>query len=726
MSTFSLASRFGAYYSQPDQNASDAPAIAPGTPPASGAPSAPQSALNDTIKELTGYIPSEILTLYLGATAAIAAASGNASAGAISPQYQGMALGAFLVCLVLAPSWAYIGVFLTTPGWPPFRAWIWPVVAAFIAFGAYAFAVPGGWLSQASKDYALFGTLAVLFVAPVLQIGGRIYQKLVPPLAGTPGGKPQAVANGPAASAYVLLAKSARQARKGAQVIGAADPGEALTATLRLRRKAGAPPLPAPDATGRIPADQIVSRDQFAQTFGADPNDVLTVTNFATRAGLNVVETSLAGRTVKLSGTVTQFEAAFQVKLNTYRSPNETYRGREGALSVPAQLENIVEGVFGLDDRRMARPLIARLAGPAAASPAQAVPAQAVTAVTPVQVAKAYGFPASDANGQTIGLIEFGGGYLQNDIDTFFSNLGVTAPALTTVGAGASNTPGSDEDSDIEVTLDIDLAGAVAQGARLAVYFAPWTEQGWIDAITTAVHDATNRPSVLSISWGWAESETVEGLLWSQQAIDAVSVTFQEAAALGVTVLVASGDDGSNCQISDGKAHVLYPASDPGVTTCGGTQLDTAGPTDTTWNDSSGATGGGISDIFKAVPQWQASANLPASVNDGHAGRGVPDIAGNADPSSGYVLIFRGGPTSTPIGGTSAVAPLYAGLVAIENTRSGQSAGFLNGALYAAPESDFRDVDDGATNATGNAPGYTATAGWNACTGRGVLINGLP
>jgi kumamolisin len=275
--------------------------------------------------------------------------------------------------------------------------------------------------------------------------------------------------------------------------------------------------------------------------------------------------------------------------------------------------------------------------------------------------------------------------------------------------------------------LDIDVAGSAAPGAKLAVYFAPWTEQGWVDVVTTAIHDTTNNPSVISVSYGWPENDTFGSLTWSLAAIKAVNATFQEAAALGVTLVVSSGDSGSGCGVGDIKAHVLYPGSDPYVTCVGGTTIsDVSGLnfTETTWNDN-GVTGGGISDIFYPpnfpLPPWQNWVTIPVSANDGHIARGIPDIAGNADPYSGYDL-FQGGTNIGAVGGTSAAAPLYAALVALMNASLGTHLGWLNPKLYGAPYAAvFRDIKDGGSNATGGAPGYTAGPGWDACTGLGSV-----
>jgi hypothetical protein len=416
---------------------------------------------------------------------------------------------------------------------------------------------------------------------------------------------------------------------------------------------------------------------------------------------------------------------AFAVDLGVYESPDETYRGREGAVQVPESIAPIVEGVFGLDNRQMARPQLVKNV----ARPDHATPAQGLSPLTPPEVARLYDFPTSpNAAGQTIAIFEFGGGYKPTDVQLFYNSIGAPVPAITAVSVnGATNNPGTDGYT-TETLLDIAVAGSVAPGAKLAVYFAPWTEQGWLDIVTTAVHDAVNKPSVISISYGWPELDTFGALTWSLQTIQAVTATFQEAAALGVTVVVSSGDSGSGCGVGNGKAHVLYPGTDPGVTCVGGTSISNvsgASFTEHVWNDN-GITGGGISDIFCApnfsLPIWQNWAAVPGSINDGHKGRGVPDIAGNADPASGYVL-YQNGASIGAYGGTSAAAPLYAGLAALLNAGFAEPIGFLNVNLYAAPfASAYRDVNDGQSNASGGAPGYRSGPGWDACTGLGSVI----
>jgi kumamolisin len=263
------------------------------------------------------------------------------------------------------------------------------------------------------------------------------------------------------------------------------------------------------------------------------------------------------------------------------------------------------------------------------------------------------------------------------------------------------------------VMLDIEVCAAVAPGAKIVVYFAPNTDQGFIDGIGQAVHDSKNNPSVLSISWGGPEST------WTGQAAKALDEACQSAAALGVTITVAAGDDGSTDGVPGKANHVDFPASSPHVLACGGTKLVGKGSSissEVVWNElanQEGATGGGVSAIF-ALPPWQANSGVPKPSN-GNGGRGVPDVAGDADPTTGYTIRVDG--DTTTIGGTSAVAPLWAGLIALANAKNKKSAGFVNPVLYGAGgKSAFHDITQG------NNGGFKAGPGWDACTGLGSPI----
>ena len=459
----------------------------------------------------------------------------------------------------------------------------------------------------------------------------------------------------------------------------------------------------------------ILSRKEFEQRYGADPDSIARVETFARQHKLTVKEKSPARRTVILSGTVTAMNEAFGVELKEYDHPTGKYRGRTGAIHLPAELQDVVEGVFGLDNRPQAKPHFRRRRERAGAR------ADSVNlSYTPPQVAALYDFPTGgDGAGECIALIELGGGYNTADLSNYWSQLKLIAtPAVSAVAVGnGSNHPTGDPNGpDGEVMLDIEVAGSIAPGAKIVVYFADNTDAGFLNAITTAVHDSTNHPSVVSISWGGPESS------WTQQAMTSMDEAFQSAAAMGVSVCVAAGDDGSTDGVTDGLNHVDFPASSPNVLACGGTQLVASGnsiTSETVWNElanNEGATGGGISDVFP-LPSWQNGAGVPPSANPNkNVGRGVPDVTGDADPTTGYVTRVDGNPDV--IGGTSAVAPLWAGLIALLNQSMGKPVGFINPLLY-QDTGAARDLND---ITSGNNGAYSAGPGWDACSGLGSPI----
>jgi kumamolisin len=449
---------------------------------------------------------------------------------------------------------------------------------------------------------------------------------------------------------------------------------------------------------------RLVSREELASAYGAADEDVDLVRSFAREYGLEVSEADPGRRAVKLRGTIDAVARAFGVsELALFEHPTAgRYRGRQGPLTIPSDLDGVITGAFGIDERPQASPYVRPQA-----------PAPDATSYTPLQVAAAYSFPTGVTGaGETVGIVELGGGFEQSDLDTYFSGLGLTAPAVTAVSVdGGTNSPGVNQDEDGEVMLDIEVAGAVAPGAKFVVYFSPNTDQGFIDAVSTAVHDTTNKPSVVSISWGGPEDS------WTQQARTQMEQILTEGAAAGVTVTVAAGDSGSTDGVTDGKQHVDFPASAPHALGCGGTSLrisDGEVTSEVVWNDqpSDGAGGGGISIEF-AVPSYQAGLTMPANVDTGKPGRGVPDVAGDADPQTGYSILVDG--SREAVGGTSAVAPLWAGLIALINESLGQPVGFFQPRLYAGSVAGgFRDITQG------NNGAYSAAPGWDPCTGLGT------
>jgi kumamolisin len=479
---------------------------------------------------------------------------------------------------------------------------------------------------------------------------------------------------------YQPVLGSNRAVPSGARRVRDAAQDAPVEVTVVLRRPPSSESAESADPTSRI---------------NADPADIEAVRRFAKANGLAVGSVDAPARAMVLAGTVAMMNTAFRVQLGEYRQDGRSYRGRSGEVYVPAALAPTIRAVLGLDERPQAKPQ-------------SRVSSVLVPGYPPRAVGRRYGFPTdADGAGQTVAIIELGGGYRLTDLQTYFTEQGLSTPAITSmpVGGGA-NSPGVDSDSDTEVALDIEVIGAIAQGAAQAVYFAPNTTQGFYQAIAAAIHDQRNKPSVMSISWAGPESS------WTAQAMNSYDELLADAATLGVTVFCAAGDSGSSDGSSDNSSWVNFPASSPHIIACGGTTLTAT--SETVWNELSsgqGATGGGVSTQFP-LPAYQNGANVPLNP-DNKPGRGVPDVAGDADPSTGYQI--RVGGEDTVVGGTSAVAPLWAGLTAIANQANGAHAGAkgdVHLALYQSPQA-FTDI------VSGNNGAYQAGAGWDACTGLG-------
>ena len=507
--------------------------------------------------------------------------------------------------------------------------------------------------------------------------------------------------------ARIPLKGSERAPLSGSRAVGPADPTERVQVSVLLRRRGH---QGFRDRVRRLASgDRSVghlAREDFARQFGAEPADIAAVKAFAASHGLTVIQEHAGRRTVVLAGTVAQLEAAFGVRLERFEHPRGAYRGRQGAIHLPQELDGVVEAVLGLDNRPQAQTHF-RVQGAAAKGKAAAP-----VAFSPIQVATLYGYPQATGQGQCVGIIELGGGFTASDLQTYFASLKVATPTVTAVPVdnGQNDPTGDANGPDGEVMLDIEVIGAIAPQANIAVYFAPNTDAGFLDAVTTAIHDTTNKPSVISISWGSAEST------WTDQAMTAMDEAFQAAATLGITICVASGDNGSSDGVTDGGDHVDFPASSSYALACGGTSLKaskTAITSEVVWNDGSegGAGGGGVSAFF-ALPTWQSGLNTTDAEGNTTplSNRGVPDVAGDADPETGYNVRIDG--TDTVIGGTSAVAPLWSGLLARVNQLAGKSVGLIQPVLYQNPQA-LRDITEG------NNGDFSASTGWDACTGLG-------
>ena len=426
------------------------------------------------------------------------------------------------------------------------------------------------------------------------------------------------------ASKKVALKDTEHKSLSGARAKGPSSPHQLLEISVVLKHRQ---PLPRVNSLGRL-----LSHTEFAIQYGADPTSVDNIHQFARENRLQMLERGdeVLHRTVTLAGTTAAMEKAFSVELIEFEYEDGSYRGHTGPIQIPEEYSAFVCGVFGLDNRPVAEPHFRyRAPGRSPSSRPHEI------TYTGAQVAKLYGFPENaTAPGQTIGFIELGGGYRPGDIAQYFQNLGLQPPLIKCISVDhGKNRPTSYLGPDGQVMLNIEVAGTVAPGVWIALCVAPNTARGFQDALSEAVHDQLNKPSVISIGWGSAESN------WTKQSMQNFTEVCQEAALLGITLTAASGSNGSSDGLNDGKNHVDFPASCPYVLACGGTRLTSANGaivSEAAWDDGpqSGQTGGGYSQVFTR-PDWQAT-------DVAREGRGVPDVAGSCDPGTGYKVLVDG------------------------------------------------------------------------------------
>jgi len=532
----------------------------------------------------------------------------------------------------------------------------------------------------------------------------------------------------------VELEGSHRHPVVGAERVCSVAPGEEMTVTAFVRRNPDARPVADPAAEARKhPRDRrYLSPSEVEASFGAAPADLQAVVDYAESKGLRPGAVSTATRSVRITGPAGALGGAFGVELGYLRHGDVTYRGRVGPVKVPASLSGVVEAVLGFDNRPVGRSYLRTPKAGTARVGLDAAEGLLPDTYLPPQVAALYDFPAHyDGTGETVAVLVFNGdigsgvsapgGYDLPTASRYFTQvLGMKAPALTDVVVqGPGNQPGDGTnpyDVSGEVYLDLCIAGSLAPGAKIAVYFTQLTEQGWVEAIRRAVTDTVNNPSVISISYGGPEDDPGT---WTKMAIKQVNDAFEAAAAAGRTICCAVGDSGAADEPGTTTVHADFPASSPWVLACGGTHLESAGgaiSAEVVWNhlvDGNGATGGGVSAVFPR-PSWQSGTQaVPlAGVTPPPDGRGLPDVASLADPETPFVVAGPGG-TLQAGGGTSAAAPLWAALISRLNQALGARVGYLNPLLYSHYSGALRDIT------SGDNGGYQATPGWDACTGWG-------
>ncbi|HTU98540.1 MAG TPA: S53 family peptidase [Solirubrobacteraceae bacterium] len=523
------------------------------------------------------------------------------------------------------------------------------------------------------------------------------------------------------ADTHVVLSGSNRARKHDAQRVGDVDPASAVEVTVTVR----GPDLP------QVTPGKSMSREELERRYSAAPEDMDAVASELGQFGLEVLDRSGSVRSLRVRGTAAQMQDAFRADLGIYRHDGTEFRGREGSLEIPTRLAGIVTGVFGLDQRRVAR----RVPGiPPYQGSAEAL---AAGALSPADLEERYRFPPGEGEGQTVAIAEFGGAYFASDLETFCTQQGRPEPTVNQIGLGVPvlteeqvmALPADQREQVLEeageVNMDVQIVAGLCPGSDIVVYFATWDQKGWVDLLGEVVKGVPAGPVAVSVSWGLSEDSTD----FSAAARRVIDQQLQAAALLGITVCVSAGDDGSGDQVTDGQAHVNFPACSPHVLAVGGTQVDA--DQEVVWwqapgsrSAGGGATGGGISRLFPQ-PSWQTVEVRPPDGSTA-TGRIVPDIAALAGPPY-YQLVLLGKPS--PNGGTSAAAPLWAALIA----RSAAAANpprapvFLAPVLYGAgPDghplglSVCRDITAGNNTSTPPGWGFAAGPGFDAASGWGV------
>jgi uncharacterized protein YjbI with pentapeptide repeats len=369
--------------------------------------------------------------------------------------------------------------------------------------------------------------------------------------------------------------------------------------------------------------------------------------------------------------------------------------------------EAIAEGLRGGIDK-FRNPVITLLPSEAKSSRSYSV----------AELMRLYNFPDLDGQGQTIGIIELGGGFKKTDLASYFKKMNIPEPDVTWKSVdNGQNSPSNANSADGEVQINIEVVGSVAPKAKIVVYFTVNTDQGYIDAVKAAIDDTQNHPKVIMTGWGSAEGN------WTRDAMQSIDKELHRAADAGITFIAGSGDNGSTDGVSDGKPHVDFPGSSQWALTVGGTRLETEGAnirSEVVWNDEAnneGAGGTGFSTVFP-LPDWQEGVSQPTR-GSGKSGRSIPDVSINASPVTGYQALIDG--KAMVLGGTSAAAPLWAGLIALINQGLGKNVGYFNPILYKTIGSTgaFNPVPRG--EGIQPHPGWTPLTGWGTPDGRKLL-----
>ncbi len=451
---------------------------------------------------------------------------------------------------------------------------------------------------------------------------------------------------------------------------------------------------------------------EFTEQFSPSASEQSTVVDYLTSKGFTVTATYPNRQLIDFSGAETLAEQVFGVSIQRYQGPDSRiFFANRNVPTLPTFLAANITSLTGLDNsnRFYHPPVGKRQVSQLTAHASTTCPTSTSNGYLPGQLATAYSYDALhkahlQGEGQTVGVFELDG-YSQSDVQTYAQCFGGSKVPLQNVLLDGFN--GQAGAGAIEVELDIELLlGMDPNLAQLKVYEAPNTTQGYNDEFARIINDRT---PVVSVSWGDCEANM------GQQEVKQENTFFQEAAAQGQSILVASGDSGSESCFQWQSGHFNFalnaddPAAQPFVTAVGGTTLRvSAGNTyssESVWNGGllGGAGGGGISQYWKQ-PAWQTGPGVKNSYSNGN--REEPDVSLNADPTTGYLIYCTAGTSCNgggwvTVGGTSAAAPMWAAMIVLANqqaTNAGKThLGFLNPEIYALASGshyarDFHDV----------------------------------
>ncbi|MEM7159209.1 MAG: S53 family peptidase [Myxococcota bacterium] len=539
---------------------------------------------------------------------------------------------------------------------------------------------------------------------------------------------------------------------------------------LLLRPRSGESPAEAAAKLDDVPLHerQYLTHDEVEARYGADPADVAKLQRFADEFGLKLIHAKLEERRVRVEGTVSAYGKAFRAQLREFRDEGGSFISHVEPLEVPSYLGGIVERVLGLHGKPAIEPDLywrgASAHQRAATDPTGEVGNPDFSAP---DVAQLYDFPASTGAGQVVGVIELAGGYQPKEIEQYFRHVGLSQkPTLVNVGP---NVRAPRVLSNMEVTMNVQLVASVCPDATTVVYNAAsktYSLDDYYGVFSTAIHDRVNRPSVLSNSWSWSE-------LFAQGTdLSHFDRLFAIASLLGITICGSAGNSGAQTLhfFEDRPAivpSVRFPSSNPRVLACGGTSLfasggeirnevvwdrladhlrivQTAGGRRDIANSHGMASTGGVSRMH-GRPAYQDGADIPVLRHyawhngelrdiEEQAGRGVPDVAANADLETGYRFVFLDPPAAQGPeagielpedglvvgGGTSAATPMWAALVTRINEGLGRRVGTLQPSLYRLVVDQGTPVCRRITH--GENGGYAAHPElvWNGCTGLGT------